>query len=222
MVVCGLEAEARIARGPGVLVIAGGGDQSRLARDLAEVAPRARAVLSFGICGGLAPDRQPGDVIIAESVVTPAGERLTVDRRWADGLIGRLTGATLATVAGAETPVITVEAKAALRARTSAAAVDMESYLAASAAAGCPFAVLRVVSDPAGRALPHAAAVGMRPDGKVDLPAILRSLGRDPGQLPGLIRTGLDARRAFAALFRCRQLLGPEFLGPGLAGLDLG
>ena len=102
----------------------------------------------------------------------------------------------------------------------------MESHVAARAAArhGLPFTALRVVTDPAGRALPHAASVGMRADGHVDLPAILASLARDPRQLPGLIRTGLDARSAFAALLRCRQLLGPGFgsdSGLDLARLDL-
>ena len=51
----------------------------------------------------------------------------------------------------------------------------------------------------------------MRPDGSVDLLAILRSLARDPRQVPQLVRTGLDSRRAFAALLRSRQRLGPLF-----------
>jgi hypothetical protein len=55
--------------------------------------------------------------------------------------------------------------------------------------------------------LPHAATVGMRADGRVDIAAVLRSLARDPRQVPDLVRTALDARAAFAGLFRSRQLL---------------
>ena len=45
--------------------------------------------------------------------------------------------------------------------------------------------------------LPPAALVGMKPDGGMDLPAVLRSLLANPGQLPALIRTGLEAERGF-------------------------
>ncbi len=56
LLVAGLVAEARIAAGPGAVAVAGGGDAARLAL-LVEAAIRrgARAVLSFGIAGGLEP-----------------------------------------------------------------------------------------------------------------------------------------------------------------------
>ncbi len=95
----------------------------------------------------------------------------------------------------------------------------MESHVAARLAAlhGLPFAALRVVADPAERSLPPAALVGMRPDGTTDIGAVLRSLGRAPRQLPGLIRTGLDARAAFSALKSSRLELASLFdIGGGL------
>ena len=96
----------------------------------------------------------------------------------------------------------------------------MESHIVARVALahGLPFAAIRVVADPAERQLPPAATVGMRSDGRVDLPAVLMSLARDPRQLPSLIRTALDARAAFAGLLRGRQLLGVHY---GI-GVDLG
>ncbi len=220
---CGLAAEARIVGGAGVTVIAGGGDTARLTRDLdafclSRVGEAKRdnapnGIISFGVAGGLAPSLMPGDICVAEAIVAPDGTTMiATDAAWA----GRLTtslGARTGRFATADAPVAGVSAKAALHARTGALLVDMESHVAAAAAArhGLLFAALRVVTDPARRALPHAAGVGMRADGHVDLPAILASLARDPRQLPGLIRTGLDARLAFAALLRCRQLLGPGF-----------
>ena len=217
LVVCGLKAEADIAAGDDVTVVCGGGDQARLAADLARLAPKAAAIVSFGVAGGLDPSLKPGALAVAAGVVTTKGERYSSDPEWASRLAGRLAAPTTV-FAAVDVPIADVAGKAALHAATGAALVDMESHLAARAAqnAGVPFAALRAVTDPADRSLPHAATVGMRADGRVDLPAILASLARQPGQLPGLIRTGLDARKAFAALLRCRQLLGS-----GFAVLDL-
>ena len=210
-------------------VLVGGGDAARLARDLDALCRRESGatrsgIISFGVAGGLAPGLAPGAVCVADGIVTPDGAFLETDAAWAGRLAAFLapTPATRGRFATADAPVAGVAAKAALHGRTGALVVDMESHAAARAATrhGLPFAALRVVTDPAGRVLPHAASVGMRADGRVDLPAIIASLARDPRQLPWLIRTGLDARPAFAALLRCRQLLGPGF-GLDLARLDL-
>jgi hypothetical protein len=125
----------------------------------------------------------------------------------------------LADVAGVNAPLADAAGKTALFAATGAAAVDMESAIVARAAQrhGLPFAILRVIADPAHRPLPSAALVAMREDGEVDLPAVLDVLIRDPRQLPALIRLALDSGSAFSALVRARALLGSDF-----ASLDLG
>ena len=96
--------------------------------------------------------------------------------------------------------------------------MDMESHIASRVAAafGLPFAVARVISDGAAHALPPAAQSGMKPDGRMDIWAVVGSLLADPRQMPALVRTGLDAEKAFRALLRGRQLLGPAL------GADLG
>ena len=154
---------------------------------------------------------------MADTIVAPDGRRYDTDVAWRRAIAAKLgtlskTAPWLA-FAGVDAPLADIAGKAAVHRATGAAVVDMESHIVADLAArhGLALAAIRVVTDPARRALPHAATVGMRADGKVDLAAILLSLGKNPGQLPGLIRTGLDARLAFAALLRCRQLLGPGF-----------
>ncbi|MGE3149248.1 MAG: hypothetical protein AB7K04_09290, partial [Pseudorhodoplanes sp.] len=48
-------------------------------------------------------------------------------------------------------------------------------------------------------------------DGTADILAVLRSLARRPRQLPHLIGTALDTRRARAALVASRRVLGADF-----------
>src|SRR6185295_8257575 len=70
LMVTGLAKEMRLAEGPGLVAIASGGDTRRLRRRLAErLAPGCRAVLSFGIAGGLDPSLSAGDVVIATGII---------------------------------------------------------------------------------------------------------------------------------------------------------
>ena len=93
---------------------------------------------------------------------------------------------------------------------TGALAVDLESGETAriAAAAGVPFAALRAIADPAWRGLPEAALLPLDAMGRPRLPAILGSIMKKPGQIPGLIMTARDTRAALKALLRaCRVLV---------------
>jgi hypothetical protein len=89
----------------------------------------------------------------------------------------------------------------------------METHIAAEFAerAGLPWGALRAVCDPASRALPPLATAGLKPDGGIDFAATLKSVARNPLQIPALIRTGLDTAIAVSALRRGRRLLGAGF-----------
>src|SRR6202034_4861121 len=122
-------------------------------------------------------------------------------------------------VAGVEQVVAARSGKAALRSETGAAAVDMESHIAAAyaAQAGLPFAALRVISDPATRALPAIAMSAVKPNGDIDLRKVLRGVARNPLSLRALVSTGIDFNRALKSLRGCRSfLLG----GEGLVAAD--
>jgi adenosylhomocysteine nucleosidase len=211
--VTGLKTEAWIAAGPRVLVVSGGGDASGLALALeAAVANKALAIISFGLAGGLAPGLAPGTKLVARAVVTEDGARYCGDPVWSHRLSGALGGAMIVDIVGVDAPVAGPAEKRALHGKTGAHAADMESHIAARIAAAhkLPFAAFRVVADPADRQLPHAALGVIKPDGSLALRAILASLVRDPRQVPQLALTALDARAAFAALFRGRKMLaGP-------------
>lgn len=213
LVVVGLKREAAVAAGEGVVTVCGGGRSdllpARIAAAMAEHAPRA--VLSFGVAGALLPGLPVGAVLAAATVRDGSARRFG-DPAWTARLVAR-TGARLADFAGVDAAVADPGAKARLRETSGAAVVDMESHLAAraAAAAGVPFAALRAVSDRAEHGLPPAAVAGMGADGGVDVGAVLRALAADPRQLPALLRTGRDAGAAFRALAKARRAGGDRF-----------
>ena len=224
LVVTGLLKEARAAQGPGIRTLCSGGDSNRLRKLLAELDPDAFwGVVSFGIAGGLDPTLAPGDILVGTAVShgasrhcarNPLSDALSDTLRTRHGRVGT------ADFAGSDRAVIRIEDKAALRAETGAGAVDMESHVVAAWAAkhGLLFSILRVVSDPAHRALPALATEALTPDGRVDLRRVLMGLARRPRQLRALADAGRDARAAFDGLGRCRGLFGP-FLRLGFAEL---
>ena len=179
---------------------------------LAEVDPGAHVgVISFGIAGGLHPDLEPGDLVLGASVIHEdmaweACENLNATLRRS------LSARELRVIEGRWPASTKSSRRLAARRRcansSGAIAVDMESHVAARWAAenDLPFTIVRVVSDPAHRALPAIAADALKPDGGVDVLRVLRGLAKAPRQLGALASAGRDARAAFAALGRCREL----------------
>jgi adenosylhomocysteine nucleosidase len=214
----GLERERRIVAGPGVEAIAGGGDHERLERLLEARTGEARGIISIGIAGGLAPDLQPGRWVVADTVLVD-GRPIPSDSSWTERLAAHLSGAARGALLGVDAIVTESKDKAELHRRTGARAVDMESHVVARVALRhrLPFAAARVICDPAHRALPAAARVALKADGRTDVRAVLRSLLAQPSQLPVLIATAVDAERSFRSLLR-----GHRRLGPGLCGPDFG
>jgi adenosylhomocysteine nucleosidase len=224
LIVTGLVQEARIAAGPGMIVICSSSDPQQLRSLLATLdSSTFRGVISFGVAGGLDPALKSGDIVVATEV-------LAGDTRWLAGsalneeLIANIALGRRRVVrgglAGVEQIIAGISKKAALWSETGAAAVDMESHIAAAyaAEAGLPFAALRVISDPANRALPALARNAIKPNGDIDLRKVLRGVARNPLTLRSLVSTGIDFNRALRSLRGCRGfLLG----GEGLATADL-
>jgi adenosylhomocysteine nucleosidase len=217
LIVTGLVQEARIAAGPGMAVICSSSDPRQLRALLATLDPDSfRGVISFGVAGGLDPALRSGDIVVATEV-------LAGDARWLAGLalndelVARVALGRRRVVrgglAGVEQVIGARAGKAALWSETGASAVDMESHIAAAYAeeSGLPFAALRVISDPASRALPAIAMTAIKPNGDIDLRKVLRGVARNPMSLRALVSTGIDFNRALRSLRGCRSfLLGDE------------
>jgi adenosylhomocysteine nucleosidase len=221
LAVTGLRREASILRGTGLKVVVGGGRAAALEAALAREAA-AEGVVSIGLAGALDPELSPGDWVTATAVLSEAGDHPT-DPHWTAEILGRLAPRGYGPILGSDRMLVAAADKKAAHLRCGALAVDMESHVAARAAARlqAPFAAIRVVSDSAGADLPPAVLVGMKADGGMALGAVLLDLARNPRQLPALLRTGRDAERAFRALADGRRLLGPRIGLPDLMQLPL-
>lgn len=208
----GMAFEAKIAAGPGVLVVSRGAH-----RELANVAENAarhgyRGIISFGVAGGLDSNLRTGDWVVASSVHESQAVRAT-DTAWSSKLCKMIAGARYAPIVGVDAPIAEPAMKHEMHRATGAAAVDMESHMVAQLAAkhGLAFAAARVIIDPADRAIPRAALLGMGVDGSAEIFAMLRDLVARPSQLVQLVRLAADAFAARAELQRVRRLLGPHF-----------
>lgn len=213
LVVTGLPKEARIAAGPGMAVICSSSDPAQLRRQLGAFHPaNVRGIISFGVAGGLDPSLRPGDIVVATEIVV-VGSRWAAASALSDTLFAQVGAGNRKVVqgiiAGAEEVVIHPHDKSELRRATAALAVDMESHIAAAyaTAMGLPFAAIRVVSDPATRALPALALDALKPNGDIDIWKVLRGIARKPSVIPSLMRTARDFNQAIAALRGCRSLL---------------
>jgi len=206
LAVVGLRFEARILADRAVQAVLLGPDARSPS---AEIVAANRGVVSFGICGGLAPGLRAGACVIASSVHD--GKRVwRTDAAWSRRLAEAIPDAVTAPILGVDAPVIDAAAKTRLYERYGAAVVDMESHLAAAVASahGLPFAAIRVVADDARCELPDAALVGRRIDGSIDATAVLRALLDNPADLARLIRLAAQTRLARAKLLRLSQSLG--------------
>lgn len=211
MIVVGLAFEARIAAKSGLPVICAGVGKN-LADALAEaIGDDCKGLISFGVAGGLKPDLPPGTCIVGSAIVAD-DRRFSMHEDWSQQLLDRLPGSVSGVLAGSAHPVNTAKGKDALYARTGALAVDMESHVVADAAVrhGLPMAAVRVICDPAARALPDMALRSLHANGSAKVLSLLGSIIREPIHLPAMIRIALDARSARTTLMLCGRLIGPS------------
>jgi hopanoid-associated phosphorylase len=217
-VVVGLPQEAAILKrvlGKATpLLVCAGAQPARAALGVAElIAAGADILLSFGFAGGLDPALRPGDIVVGAGVVGIDGTMHETD----DALAQRICAAldeggcrwSAGLVAGADQALTTPAAKQALSASAGAIIVDMESH--AVAAAGLPFTILRVVVDPAERALPASVLAAIDSHGRVKPAALMAGLLRRPREIGSLLALARDNGPARTGLRRAAAAVGRAF-----------
>jgi adenosylhomocysteine nucleosidase len=193
----------------GMLAIAGLGFEraGQAARKL--VGRGARALLSWGVAGGLASNLVPGDLLLPARVISENGEWTTdpvLRARVQEVLGGTLReGGNLYCSQG---PVTSVEAKRALAAR-GMLAVDMESAAVAAIAqrAGVPFVAVKAICDPASREIPAIALRLLDQDGGVRWRALPGALRQGPRAWRDLNLLREDMAAARGSLWRPARVL---------------
>ena len=216
LIVTGLVQEARIAAGPGMIVICSSSDPQQLRALLATLDPstfqrrhqlwrrrRARSVAEVGRRGGC--DRGVWPATRGFWPRLALNEETDRQRR-AEAPAAIVRGG----LAGVEQVVAATACKAALRSETGAAAVDMESHIAAAYAAKAGVPLRGAAGDqrsrPAGRCR-HWPRPPVKPNGDIDLRKVLRGVARNPRTLRALVSTGIDFNRALRSLRGCRGFL---------------
>jgi adenosylhomocysteine nucleosidase len=229
LVVVGMTHEARIAAGPGVITVVGGGglagDADRLRAKLAQVDLRGvESVISLGVTGGFDPALQSGDVVLGTEVRTADGRSWKTDPTIVARMSARLAAAGIKAhkgIVAAEDVVVYGAEFEKFKEVTRGIVVDEESHIAAEFARvhKLPFATLRAVDAPAGMALPPLSDHSLTPNGDIDYAGILGGLLKDPSQLPQLIKVGQAAAKAFKGVTAARCAMRLQDLeAPGVRG----
>jgi len=175
----------------------------------AAIAAGADALLAWGLAGGLVTNLSPGDVVLPERGLVPAGGEWHAEPRWHAALTA-LLGASFVLHTGplvtAAEVVASPRDKRAMAQSLNAIAVDMESAAVAAVAAeaGVPFAAVRVVADTSADALPADVAKWIDASGNR---RILPFLGAAvaPAEWPALLKLASRyrvARRTLEAVAR--------------------
>ena len=168
------------------------------------VARGVSGLASIGIAGGLSPLVNSGDMVLADKVLEESADGC--NRIWGeDSEFVRLVCAGLlknglpvhrGAIVTSQDPVLTVQRKRELFAKTRALVVDMESAAVATAAreSGLPFFAARTVCDTMNRTIPPELFKCINRRGRVRPLYLFLALGRRPS----LIFALLDAHRDFS------------------------
>lgn len=179
------------------------------------IAEGAKGLVSFGLAGGLDSALSAGDVVLPREIHAD-GQEHACESAWIEALQRRIEASfrvSTGPLTAVARPVQTVAEKSALRERSGAAAVDMESGIVARAAQdrGLPFISVRVIADPAAQDLPHAAVVAIGGNGELHLGRVAAALWREPRDISDLLRIARQFAVAIRALSAVCRLVGPRF-----------
>lgn len=188
------------------------------ARRLFEETP-VTAALSLGVAGGLSPQVQTGDLILADQVIFRRGPGQVLYGEKVSELESFLCDAGLQEAAMTVIrrldsryclgPILTVdriirtaEEKRVLAAESGAVALDMESAAIASAASAysVPFLAIRGVLDPIHEDLAIGFDQFLNTEGEPHLPRLIRYLITHPFTLPYLVGLGFRTKTICARL----------------------
>lgn len=209
----GMVQEAHIARlfaASDVTVLSG-------TRDLdAQVPAECKAIISFGLNGGLSEQIRIGEITVARELVDHDGKVYHPDRGWAMRI-----GSTMPTYvklvrwysSGSFNTADTPFQRAQLNIKFQADVIDDETLGVAQFAAkrGIPWQALRSCSDGANDTVPPAARDALNADGSDNLVRVLTSICRDPLQITAMLDIAHKFGRSLGTLTFAAARVGANF-----------
>ena len=185
-----------------LLAVSGMGAAAAEQGALTLAAAGARALMSWGLAGGLDPALAAGTVLLPNEVISAEGGVLPTARDWRERL-SVAVAASCTVCAGrlltCREPLASPADKEIAFRQSAAAAVDLESFAVARVAArhGLPFLAVRAIADTALDGLPRSLFAVAAGAADVGMARVLGALVRAPSDLPGFIR--LTRRYAVAS-----------------------
>jgi hypothetical protein len=172
-----------------------------------------RAIMSFGMCGGLRPFTPlVGQTVLASYLIGPRSEVYSTDYEWNSRLISKLKGANLVGPyysSGKFNEADTPAQKAGIYVRTRAWCIDDESLFVAqfAQARGIPFVIARNVSDQWDDDVSVTASI-MDDKGKPKPWEVAKAFLRQPRTL---LKIGGAYYRSQTGLTQLARQIGPDF-----------
>jgi len=168
-------------------------------------------LISFGVAGALDPTLKAGDLILPASVINKDGEVFETDFSRHQKMTSHLADEINffdGRLFGSEKLISSIPEKKHLNQSFGAVAVDMESLGVAQAALeqGCPFLIVRTISDTANQNIPAATFRAVDEEGNIQIAKVLKDLALRPADLPSLIKLAGNSQKAFASLCRVAAL----------------
>jgi adenosylhomocysteine nucleosidase len=190
--------ETRVGRVTLRVVLTGIGQRAATAAVTTVFQDRPDVCIASGLAGGLNAALRVADIVAAVTVRDRDGRRIDGDPR----LLALAVRRGAATVDMYTSPTVVVSAEQKRRMSVVADAVDMESMaiLGESSQLGIPCIAIRAISDPASVDVPLDLNQTLTDEGRFSPVRMIAALARRPQAVPGLVRLGLDGRRAAAAL----------------------
>lgn len=215
---CGMSIEASIARtyaSPDIPILSGVFTVDTLDAALAK---DCQAILTLGVCGGIAPDVrgtpiQIGQAFIYDCCITPNGS-YDADPAWRKRFFAATKYYEASVFSSGQFNTANTPAqRAALYAQYGCPLVDDETFAVAEVAhkRGIAWGGIRVISDITTSKLPPAVIDALNPNGTVNLWDIFTSLVGDPAQLSDLWQTAINGKRSFDELDTACIQTGPHF-----------
>jgi adenosylhomocysteine nucleosidase len=191
--------ETRIGDARLRVVLTGIGRRAATAAAAMVFQDRPDVCLASGLAGGLSQALRVADIIAAGRVRGPDGRTIDSDPRLLALAVGCGARA-VSTLYSSDTIVVSGEQKRRLS--VVADAVDMESttILGECHDRGVPGIAIRAISDPASADLPLDFNSALTNQGRFSMVRMMGALARRPQAVAGLVRFGVESRRAAAAL----------------------